>query len=88
MSVYLYKLNVYTWVTLLMHKLSLGGKILIMHSLLSLINILRMNIFKYPFPDFKMDKERKKENPVLYYLIVSVVFYLHSSCTRIYSFSQ
>lgn len=88
MSVYLYKLNVYTWVTLLMHKLSLGEKILIMHSLLSLINILRMHIFKYPFPFIKMDKERKKENPVLYYLIVSVVFYLHSSCTQIYSFSQ
>lgn len=88
MSVYLYKLNVYTWVTLLMHKLSLGGKILIMHSLLSLISILRMHIFKYPFPFIKMDKERKKENPVLYYLIVSVVFYLHSSCTQIYSFSQ
>lgn len=88
MSVYLYKLNVYTWVTLLMHKLSLGEKILIMHSLLSLINILRMHIFKYPFPFIEMDKERKKENPVLYYLIVSVVFYLHSSCTQIYSFSQ
>lgn len=30
--------------------------------------------FKYPFPFIKMGKERKKENPVLYYLIVSVVF--------------
>lgn len=59
-----------------------------MHSPLSLINILRMHILKYSFPFIKMDKERIKENPVLYYLIVSVVFYLHNSRTRIYSFSQ